>query len=99
MTTIRSITLFLAVALFTGCPPVNENDAATGDAITLDDCETSFGDGVQAFYSTYFSCVTVSVSGPTPLSIQIIFRHTSPGTLAMSMGTILNGPVRETGTT
>ena len=63
MKTIRPITLFLAVALFTGCPPDNENDAATGDAITLDDCETSFGDDVQAFYSTYFSCVTVSVSG------------------------------------
>jgi len=63
MKTIRPITLFFAVALFTGCPPDNENDAATGDAITLDDCETSFGDDVQAFYSTYFSCVTVSVSG------------------------------------
>ena len=67
MKTIRPITLFLAVALFTGCPPDNENDAATGDAITLDDCETSFGDGVQAFYSTYFSCVTVSVSGTNTL--------------------------------
>ncbi len=66
MKNIKVTTLFLSVALFTGCTPVDENAAATGatgNAITLDDCETSFGDGVQAFYSTYFSCVTVSVSG------------------------------------
>ena len=66
MKKITITTLFFAVAFFTGCSPVDENAAATGatgDAITLDDCETSFGNGVQAFYSTYFSCVTVSVSG------------------------------------
>ena len=44
MKIIRPITLFLAVAFFTGGPPNNENDAAAGDAITLDDCEKDAGE-------------------------------------------------------
>ncbi|MBT4155755.1 MAG: hypothetical protein HOC41_07945, partial [Candidatus Marinimicrobia bacterium] len=33
------------------------------DALTLDNCESSFGTGVDLFYSTYFSCVDATISG------------------------------------
>lgn len=43
---------------------VDSGDTGAASALrTLDTCPTSFGEGVPAFYSTYFRCVDVSVEG------------------------------------
>ena len=53
--------LILVLAIFTGCEHEKEHnhDDHThndGAVLTLDNCESPFGLGVDQFYSTYFSC-------------------------------------------
>jgi len=60
--------LVLVLAIFTGCEYEKEHDHDDhphddGATLTLDNCESSFGLGVDPFYSTYFSCVDVVASG------------------------------------
>ena len=60
--------LILVFAIFTGCEHEKEHNHDDhnhndGPALTLDNCEPSFGLGVDPFYSTYFSCLDVVASG------------------------------------
>jgi hypothetical protein len=60
--------LILVLAIFSGCEHEKEHDHDDhthndGAVLTLDNCESSFGLGVDPFYSTYFSCVDVVASG------------------------------------
>jgi hypothetical protein len=60
--------LILVLAIFTGCEHEkehNHDDHTHNDeaVLTLDNCESSFGLGVDPFYLTYFSCVDVVASG------------------------------------
>lgn len=62
--------LFTALMIFIGCEHEKEHnhddhDHGDGDgtALTLDNCDASFGNSVSEFYSTYFTCVDVTISG------------------------------------
>ena len=68
MKQLKMYALILVLAIFIGCEHEKEHDHDNhnhndGTALTLDNCESSFGLGENPFYSTCFSCVDVVASG------------------------------------
>ena len=65
MINLKIINSVFVILFFWSCEPPDEkkDEETTGDETTLSNCDESFGSGVPAFYSTYFSCVDVSASG------------------------------------
>lgn len=75
---------FLACLTFTvsGCGNDAESDGtppSNTDELTLSNCAESVGDGVPAFYSTYFACVDLTTTGSgTTVSTDGLPPHPSP---------------------
>lgn len=55
------------------------DSGASGDTYSLDNCTTSVGEGVPAFFSTFFRCVTLThEDGVTHISSNGLPPHPSP---------------------
>jgi hypothetical protein len=58
---------------------VDTDSGTSSGALTLDNCTTSFGDGVPAFFTTYFRCVDVTVDGDgVAIATSDLPPHPSP---------------------
>ena len=59
----KRIFIMVVVLFLDGCGPKEESvNSAEGEAFGLDNCDESFTSDVSDFYTTYFSCVDISVS-------------------------------------
>lgn len=66
----KHLFVLIMVLVISGCEHEKAHDHDDhhhddGATLTLENCESSFGLEVDPFYSTYFSCVDVAVSGET----------------------------------
>lgn len=57
---IHTILVGILFVISSGC---GSDSAATATVLTLDNCTTSVAAGVPAFYSKYFKCSTITISG------------------------------------
>jgi len=59
----KRIFIMVVVLFLDGCGPKEESvNSVEGEAFGLDNCDESFTSDVSDFYTTYFSCVDISVS-------------------------------------
>jgi hypothetical protein len=62
----KKIFFMVALLFFSGCAPKEESpSSALGDAFDLNNCDESFTGNIPEFYTTYFSCVNISMSNLT----------------------------------